>query len=486
MPFPIRSDVAAESRSQPLIVQIVYDGPPEAGKTTSVRALGRFFGREVYTPEEREGRTVYFDWLEHVGGHFEGAPISFRIASVPGQERWLGRRAYFLERTHAVVFVGDTSHNGWSETIARLAELRVRLSARGSPPVGVVFQANRRDCADAVPIEEVRRVADSYGLALVESIAVDGTGVREAFVFAVRLALDHLREHAALGLPGAPEEPSASGILEVLRGLELPDAGQSAARAEDSAVGDTFCSSPAAPAHDVASGLVWPPVEGRIVLRAATRTPVQPIATLRGDFEAEVSDGFRLHSRAADVFTEVEVGRGALIRWARLHANAQELLSPRRCITLSETGGGEHRLWQVVRKEPSLRLLFLDGFERASGPATARLLAMAGRLLSEAQGLCAAAAVPLSCTLDTIGMSEQNRPIFIDLMPYPDGLEPCVTDPDEVAGELASLFREASTLERADVLTAVRATPAHTFGPWGGARIHQALTKLLEQPKVAP
>jgi signal recognition particle receptor subunit beta len=479
MPMPIRSDVAAESQSQALIVQIVYDGPPEAGKTTSVRALGRSFGREVYTPEEREGRTVYFDWLEHVGGRFEGAPISFRIASVPGQERWLGRRVYFLERADAVVFVGDTSSNGWGETIARLAELSGRLAARGSPPVGVVFQANRRDRADAVPLEEVRRVADAHGLALVESIAIDGTGVREAFVFAVRLALDHIRERETRGLLVAREEPSASAILDVLRGLELPEAGHGADRVAEPAGVGTSSPLPAAPVYDVPSGLVWPPVEGRILLRAATRTQVQPLVTPHGDFEAENSEGFRLHSRAADVFSEVEVGRAALIRWARLHANAQELLSPRRCITLSETGSGEHRLWQVVRREPSLRLLFLDGFERASSPATGRLLAMAARLLSEAQELCAAAAVPLACTLDTIGMSEHNRPIFVDLMPYADGAEPRVAGPDQVAGELASLFDQASAEERAYVLAAVRATPAHTFGAWNGARIHHALALLL-------
>ena len=47
-----------------LVLSVVYDGPPEAGKTTSVRALAKSVGREVYTPEEQDGRTVYFDWLE--------------------------------------------------------------------------------------------------------------------------------------------------------------------------------------------------------------------------------------------------------------------------------------------------------------------------------------------------------------------------------------------------------------------------------------
>jgi hypothetical protein len=106
-----------DREGQPVVIQVVYDGPPEAGKTTSVRALARSFGREAYTPEEENGRTVYFDWLEHTGGRFEGAPIHCQIASVPGQDRWLERRLYFLERADVVVFVGDTTRAGWPGTV---------------------------------------------------------------------------------------------------------------------------------------------------------------------------------------------------------------------------------------------------------------------------------------------------------------------------------------------------------------------------------
>ncbi|MGH9886021.1 MAG: hypothetical protein ACREBE_10860, partial [bacterium] len=112
------------------MISVVYDGPPEAGKTTTVRALARGFGREVYTPEERDGRTVHFDWLEHIGGRFEGSPIRCQIVSVPGQKRWVRRRAHFLERADVVVFVGDTTASAWPETVARLADLRADLDAR--------------------------------------------------------------------------------------------------------------------------------------------------------------------------------------------------------------------------------------------------------------------------------------------------------------------------------------------------------------------
>src|SRR5262245_10750807 len=113
-----------------VVISVVYDGPPRAGKTTSVRALAGSFGREVFTPEERNGRTVHFDWLEHIGGRFEGAPIHCQVVSVPGQKRWTRRRGHFLDRADGVVFVGDTTADGWPETVARLPALRAERRAR--------------------------------------------------------------------------------------------------------------------------------------------------------------------------------------------------------------------------------------------------------------------------------------------------------------------------------------------------------------------
>lgn len=67
-----------------VVVRLVYDGPPRSGKTTRLGALAAGLGRTLVSPEEAQGRTLYFDWLEHVGGRFEGVPIRFQILSVPG------------------------------------------------------------------------------------------------------------------------------------------------------------------------------------------------------------------------------------------------------------------------------------------------------------------------------------------------------------------------------------------------------------------
>ena len=464
----------AEPDEHAVVIHIVYDGPPEAGKTTSVRALAKSFGREVYTPEEEHGRTVFFDWLEHTGGRFEGAPIHCQIASVPGQTRWLERRLYFVERADTVVFVGDTSAGGWAATLERLRDLRGRLDQRDGPPVGVVFQANRRDAADAVPLDVVRRSIATERVAIVESVAIDGSGVREAFVLAVRLALDRVREARGRGLSNVGRSSAESdSILAFLRALESNDTPEEPSRVV------AHGHAPKAPAANVPSGLVWPPVAGRILLREATLEGVALANGPDGAWIAELPRGFRAHSYADACFDDLDAGRGALIDWARLHASAQHVLSPKRCIALAETGDGRYRLWQVYYREPSLRDLFVGELESENPASAARLLAIAGRLLSEAQNACAESSLPLPCSLETVGVSEHDQAIYVGLVPHAAREHQLGNGAEAVASELASLLRDRPAHERDHVRRAVQSARPEAFGALSGARIVELLSELL-------
>jgi hypothetical protein len=68
-----------------VVIRLVYDGPPRSGKTTSLRSLAGSFALRLITPEEAGGRTLLFDWMDYVGGRFEGYDIRCQIISVPGQ-----------------------------------------------------------------------------------------------------------------------------------------------------------------------------------------------------------------------------------------------------------------------------------------------------------------------------------------------------------------------------------------------------------------
>lgn len=387
-----------------IVLSIVYDGPPEAGKTTSIRALATSFGREVITPEEHDGRTAYYDWLSHTGGRFQGSAIKCEIATVPAQRRWVRRRAHFLDRADVVIFVGDTRAQAWDATLERLRDLRARLDGRSGPTVGVVFQANRRDDESALPLAVVLDAVADERIAVVESIAQDGVGVRETFVFAVRLALDRVRVEQAEGrLPigtsvlGDPDE-----VLGLLRGLALePEGDDGAPRATARAAAPT---TPRPPSPAVPSGLVWPPVDGRVVLGMVAATGA--VLADGDDWCAELAHGWRAHSWQTQIHDDLDTGRAALIAWARLHVGAQALLSSQRCLVLAETGDGRWRLWQLVRAEPSLR-------ERADVDVA--------RVLTEALQLNEQLGARLPCALDSVGIDASGRAVFVGLVPPPGG-----------------------------------------------------------------
>jgi GTPase SAR1 family protein len=136
-----------DSEASEIVIRLVYDGPPEAGKTTSLRALAGSLAQNAYTPAEgHDGRTLWFDWMEYVGGRFEGCQIRCQIVSVPGQRALNARRRRVIEGADVVVFVADSREPKTARNLAYLLELREML-AGANAPVGVILQANKRDCS---------------------------------------------------------------------------------------------------------------------------------------------------------------------------------------------------------------------------------------------------------------------------------------------------------------------------------------------------
>jgi hypothetical protein len=199
---------------------------------------------------------------------------------------------------------------------------------------------------------------------------------------------------------------------------------------------------------DVPSGLVWPPIEGRIFLREALQGGVQTTLLAEGDQVVLLGNGHRACSPREATFGELERGRGALIAWARKHASAQALLSKGRCLILSPGPHGTYRLWQVLRTEPTLRDLFIDGCDSLTPRHAARQLANASRLLVEAQASCRGQDLSWPCTLDTIGISEAGAAVYVGGVPLGASPDRAVSGAEQVAHELAAVLRHRSAADR--------------------------------------
>jgi signal recognition particle receptor subunit beta len=418
-----------------LVVRLVYDGPPRSGKTTSLGALAEGMARPVFSPAEAEGRTLYFDWLEYTGGSFDGLPIRCQILSVPGQRELAPRRRALLAEADAIVFVVDGTPESLPAAAEHLRELRSFIASQPSPGPGVVVQANHRDRPDALPLAALRDGLGLDGLALVESVATESQGIREAFVLAVRLALDRARELLARSaLPAGPGE------------LDDPDALLAWLQAATGAESEGPPPPPRLPDSDAPGGGIWPPVDGRMILRSAAAPGAVPRQGSDGSWHLRTGV-WQFHSAAGHELEHLEDARREMRDWARKHAESSSRLSSQRCIALAETGLGTWRLWQVVRAEESLRQR-LETALRESAPAGAAALlrACAGRLL-EARGAFRPSP-PLPCRLELIG-ERRERPVYIGLLP-PPGWEPsegelALTDAELVRREIRPLAGEALT-----------------------------------------
>src|SRR5262249_40893392 len=157
---------------------------------------------------------------DYTGGRFEGLPIRCQVVSVPGQKALAARRRKLLADADAVVFVADSTRLGIELSLRYAAEMRGALDTRTAPVPGIVLQANKRDAADALPIPELIAKFRAVGIeaAVIETEATAGNGVRESFLFGVRLALDRVRELITLGelRTGAPRENSPDALLQWL------------------------------------------------------------------------------------------------------------------------------------------------------------------------------------------------------------------------------------------------------------------------------
>jgi hypothetical protein len=224
----------------------------------------------------------------------------------------------------------------------------IRRSESSCRPTSAICPARCRHELRAALGEDFERIA------LTESVAHAGDGIRETFVLAVRLALDRIRELMSRGaLPrGRPSVDTSEQLLTTLESRVAQLAPDDIESAVMSVISSTR---PRLPDARVPSGAIWPPVEGRMVLHEATAVELAIHCVGHGDWIAASSSGWRMHSAAGAVFTELDVGRQALLAWARLHAAHVELLSPSRCVVLAEAAADTWRLWQIVKLTPSLR-----------------------------------------------------------------------------------------------------------------------------------
>jgi signal recognition particle receptor subunit beta len=297
-------DKPLDNPEQTTTLRMVFDSAPLAGKTTAAYALSEALGVEAETPADAfGGRTLWFDWMNYTGGRHEGKAIRVELVTVPGQSQLNDRRRYLLGFGDVIVFIVDSSALAFPESVSKLNDLRADLAEIGSKPV--IYLANKRDVDDALAIDEMRdRLGLDDGDTLIEAVATNGGGMRQAFIFAVRAALaDH---------GGRAETTSAAALLAELEaqfGSAMPSGSAAAAETADSidAVGNQV-------AADGSADTV-------------VDTEIEPVAEIAADTGDEQTSDAAVEAPAA-IETETGFPRYALNRNGFAPGSAQVFDAP--------------------------------------------------------------------------------------------------------------------------------------------------------------
>jgi signal recognition particle receptor subunit beta len=185
-----------------IVIRVVYDGPPGAGKTTNLHTLLGCLPprvlRRFQASEPIGARTQVFDWLElpRLTVKDGSRDVRCQILSVPGQEEFSFRRKMILATADAIVFVCGSQPSDMDVSKKMLVDLVrcIPAAERKSAPLGFVLQANKQDVPGALaPRDIAAALKMPSAVPAYAARATTGEGVYDTLWMAIRLATHRAR-----------------------------------------------------------------------------------------------------------------------------------------------------------------------------------------------------------------------------------------------------------------------------------------------------
>ena len=172
--------------------KVVYYGPAQSGKTTSLEQIHRITdpggANRLISLNTAQDRTLFFDLLPFSLGAVAGYDFKIQLYTVPGQVQYNATRRVVLAGADAVVFVADSRRSALKENQAAFENMKVNLLANRLVPekVPLVLQYNKQDLPDPLPTEELDKAINPWNRTAFPTVAAEGRGVMEAFTAVVQ------------------------------------------------------------------------------------------------------------------------------------------------------------------------------------------------------------------------------------------------------------------------------------------------------------
>jgi mutual gliding-motility protein MglA len=185
-----------------MAAKIVYYGPGLCGKTTNLQQIYQKTSSksrgEMVSLETETDRTLFFDLLPLDVGNIAGFKTRFQLYTVPGQVFYNSTRKLVLRGVDGIVFVADSQMPMLEANLESFHNLRANLAELGLniDEIPLVFQFNKRDLKNVLPVEELNRQMNPRELPYFEASALQGEGVFETLKGISKATLIMLRRRA--------------------------------------------------------------------------------------------------------------------------------------------------------------------------------------------------------------------------------------------------------------------------------------------------
>ncbi len=165
-------------------IKIVYFGPALSGKTTTLKALFKCFGKEdkLKSIESSIGRTLFFDYGTIM---FENSQwkLKIHIYSTTGQDFYIVTRPITLRGIDGIIFVADSQKYVYERNLTSWNELRSYFGDTFKE-IPVILCFNKQDLAEKFNskhfLDEIL-FHNFNNIQTNKTTALDGYGILESF-----------------------------------------------------------------------------------------------------------------------------------------------------------------------------------------------------------------------------------------------------------------------------------------------------------------
>lgn len=198
--------------------KLVYFGPGLSGKTTSLNHVyGKLkpeFRGQLKTMNVQSDRMFFFDFTPPGDANVNGFSVRLHIYTLKGEPAGPAPWKMVLKGVDGIVFVADSAPDRMAANRESLQSLDQHLKSFGQSlaDIPLVFAYNKRDRADAVPMEDMQRLLNSLNRPAVPVVASKGDGVLNALLTLVKMVLKKLRETGTD--TGLSPQPAVSEVAD--------------------------------------------------------------------------------------------------------------------------------------------------------------------------------------------------------------------------------------------------------------------------------